>query len=133
VLACAGAPKPAQVCLNIQASPSLNPYGGQPHAVTLYLYPLMETLGFQQTSTDDLLEGANPTGASGPRVPITISPGETRAFEEAFPPTTPFVGIVVGYYRAPGDSEGTRKVVVAAKCGRGSPSVVLSPRDVVLY
>lgn len=132
IQACASTPDLTQACLEVKASPRLNLYGGYPHAVTMYLYPLKGRRGFGPSNTDQLLEGAMPSGANGPRVPITFSPGETQSLEETFQPATAYVGIIVDYYRAPGDPEGTRMVVVEAKCGRGRPTVALLPRDVLL-
>jgi type VI secretion system VasD/TssJ family lipoprotein len=134
-VACGGAkmPKPREVCLQVQASPNLNLYDGQAHAVTVYLYPLISPLGFEQASVQDLLEGATPPGVAGPPVPITVGPGEQREFQEAFPQTAAYMGIVVDYYRAPGDPEGTRRAVVPAACGLfSSQSITLSPQDLLV-
>ena len=111
-----GAPKPRGACIGVVASPNLNLYDGQAHAVTLYLYPLTGTLGFEQASVQDLLEGHSPPGAAGPPVSLTVGPGEQLEFEEALPPSAVYVGIVADYYRAPGDPEGRRRAVVPAKC-----------------
>ena len=129
---CGSTPEPVEACLDIQASPSLNLYDGYPHAVTLYIYPLKSALGFRQMAVGDLLEGAPLPNGEGARVPITISPGEVRSLAETFAPSTTHVGIVVDYYRAPGDPEGTRKLIVGARCGRGRPSLTLSPRNVMV-
>lgn len=128
---CNSTPKPVEACLNIQASPNLNLYDGNPHAVTLYLYPLKSALGFQQMAVDDLLEGASIPNGEGTRVPVTINPGEARSLTETYSPATRFIGVIVDYYRAPGDPEGARKLIVEASCGRGRPSLVLSPRNVL--
>lgn len=129
---CSSTPKPVEACLDVQASPSLNLYDGNPHAVTLYLYPLKSALGFRQMAVDDLLEGASIPNGEGIRVPISISPGEARSLTETYSPATQFVGVVVDYYRAPGDPEGTRKLIVEARCGRGRPSLMLSPRNALV-
>ena len=113
---CAGAPTPIRACLSVEGSADLNLYEGQPHAVTLYLFPLIGTLGFEQASVPDLLEGLTPAGSAGPPVSITVGPGEAREFEEALPPSAAYIGIVADYYRAPGDPEGRRRAVVPAKC-----------------
>ena len=70
-VACSGPPKPRDVCLQVLASPNLNLYDGQAHAVTVYLYPLISPLGFEQARVDDLLEGASPPGVAG----HTVTPG----------------------------------------------------------
>ena len=126
-------PKPRNVCLQVLASPNLNLYDGQAHAVTVYLYPLISPLGFEQARVEDLLEGASPPGVAGPPVAISVGPGEQREFREAFPPSAAYMGIVVDYYRAPGDAEGTRRAVVPATCGRfSSQTITLSPQDLFL-
>jgi type VI secretion system VasD/TssJ family lipoprotein len=125
-------PKPAGMCLEVQASPNLNTYNGQPHAVTLHIYPLSGRLGFQQIGIDELLGGALPPGGVGPPRMIAMSPGQTRNIEETFDQTTVSIGILADFYRGPSDPEGNRRVVIEAKCGRGSPTVVLSAKDVTL-
>jgi len=132
---CGGAkmPKPRDVCLQVTASPNLNLYDGQAHAVTVYLYPLISPLGFEQARVEDLLEGANPPGVAGPPVPITVGPGEQKEFKEAFPQTAAYMGIVVDYYRAPGDAEGSRRAVVPAACSMfSSQAITLSPQDLLV-
>jgi predicted component of type VI protein secretion system len=133
-LACGGSgvPEPLDACLSFTASSNLNLYDGQAHVVTLYLYPLVGTLGFEQASVTDLLEGASPPGVAGPPVAITVGPGEERAMQEAFPATAIYMGIVADYYRGPGDSEGTRRAIVPAKCGWFAPAVTLSPTDLLV-
>lgn len=126
-------PKPRNVCLQVLASPNLNLYDGQAHAVTVYLYPLISPLGFEQARVEDLLEGASPPGVAGPPVAISVGPGEQREFREAFPQTAAYMGIVVDYYRAPGDAEGTRRAVVPATCGLfSSQAITLSPQDLLV-
>ncbi len=134
LLACGGggAPEPRRACINVEASPNLNLYDGQAHAVTMYLFPLVGTLGFEQASVSDLLEGATPPGLAGPRVPVTVSPGETRSFEEAFPESAVYMGIVADYYRGPNDAEGSRRAVVPARCGWRAPRITLSPQDLLV-
>lgn len=114
------------------ASPNLNLFDERAHAVTLYLYPLVSPLGFEQTSVSDLLEGESPPGLAGPRVPVTVAPGESRVLEEAFPQNASHTGILADYYRAPGDPEGTRHAVVPARCGRDTPRVTLSAHDLLV-
>ena len=80
----------------------------------------------------DLLEGQSPPGLAGPRVPITVAPGESRVLDEAFPQTTSYTGVVADYYRAPGDPEGTRRAVVPARCGRDTPRLTLSAHDLLV-
>ena len=133
VVACGGGPpKPEPACVNVIASANLNLHDGQPHAVTLYLYPLIGTLGFEQASVTDLLEGATPPGVAGKPVTVTVAPSEERAFEEAFPHTAAYMGIVADYYRGPGDPEGTRRAVIEASCGWFPPKITLSPTDLLV-
>lgn len=128
--ACGGGPGPQEACLRFDSSPNLNLYDGQPHVVTLYIYPLSSTAGFQRATIDDLLGGATPYGVLGKPVHLTIAPGEVaREFEDLFPMETTHVGLVADYYRTAGDPEGTRRQVVEAKCGRGKPKVTLSTKD----
>lgn len=115
--------------MNVTASPNLHFYDGQPHAITLYLYPLVGTLAFEQASVSDLLDGTKPQGVVGPPVPVTVTPGEEVSFEEAFPETTTYMGIVAGYYRSPKDQEGFRRAVVPARCGFRTPRITLSASD----
>ncbi len=132
VLVCLGCKSAAfsEACIEFEANPNLNLFDGQPHPATLFLYPLNQRLGFEQTGVNDLLEGKDPPGKVAERVPMVVNPGERRAIEEPFPDTTVFIGIVVDYYRAPGSQEGSRKVVLEAKCSWRQPTVVLGPRDV---
>lgn len=131
--ACAGSPEPTRACLTLEGSANLNLYDGQPHAVTLYLFPLTGTLGFEQASVQDLLEGLTPPGAAGPPVSITVGPGEEREFEEALPPSAVYLGVVADYYRAPGDPEGRRRAVVPAKCSMLSTQrISLLPQELVV-
>lgn len=129
--ACASSNKPVEACVVFSASSNLNLYDGQPHALTVYLYPLASSQGFQQANVDDLLGGATPPGVLAPPSPITIAPGEEkRSFEDLFPSQTTEVGVVADYYRAPGDPEGTRTQVVPARCGMRKPKLALSAKDI---
>jgi type VI secretion system VasD/TssJ family lipoprotein len=130
---CASVTKPKEVCIKYEASPNLNIYEGQPHAVTIYLFPLAASAGFEQASVDDLLGGASPPGVVSAPVHFPVSPGQVGRFKDLFPGTTAQIGVVADYYRAPGDAEGTRRQVVAAKCGWFStPKLVLAPSDLLL-
>lgn len=121
-----------RACLDVTASPRLNYYDEQAHVVVLYLYPLENDLSFQQSSVEDLLRGDRIPGVVGSPLPMTIDPGEKREIEESFPAHTKHLGLLADYYRAPGEPEGTRKLVVKAKCGWFSdPSVQLTPRDLL--
>lgn len=127
-----GGPEPRRACLTVTASPNLNLYDEQPHALTLYLYPLVGSLGFEQASVSDLLEGVTPPGVAGPRVAVTVGPGEQVSFEEAFPEAAAYMGVVAGYYRSPDAAEGSRRAVLPARCGLRTPEITLSPRDLLV-
>ncbi len=131
---CAGgaAAKPRRACIEVTASETLHFYDGQPHSLTLFLYPLSGALGFEQASILDLLEGESPPGVVGPRAHVTVSPGESRRIEQAFPQTAAFTGVVANYYREAGDPEGSRRAVVPARCGWRTPEIRLSPSDLVI-
>jgi type VI secretion system VasD/TssJ family lipoprotein len=130
-LGCASNSKPRKACAVFYASENLNLYDGEPHPITVYMYPLSSPAGFEQASAADLLEGKKPPGVLAPPVPITVSPSEKRTFEELFPAETTRIGVLADYYRAPSDPEGTRTRVVKAKCGWFSkPKLILSPKDV---
>jgi type VI secretion system VasD/TssJ family lipoprotein len=137
-LACAtlwdsnGVPEPRRACLDVEASLNLNLHDGRAHSLTLYLYPLAGTLGFEQASVADLLDGATPPDVAGPRVPITVSPGEKRSLEETFPPPAVRMGILADYHRGPNDAEGARRAVVPIRCGWFAPKITLSPQDLLV-
>jgi hypothetical protein len=99
--------------------------------VTLYLYPLAQSLGFQQMRVEDLLSEPSAPGGTNPRTELVINPGEQREVSDTFPPTTTLIGIVVDYYREPGVPGGTAKVMVEPECGWGQPKIHLTPHSVL--
>jgi len=122
-----------RACLNLQASPSLNIYNGQPHVTVVYLYPLESRLGFEQMNATDLLKGAKPAGLVGSRLQVTLAPGEQRRVDEMLPPTARQLGLVADFYRARGDPEGSRKAIVDPRCGfLRVPKLVLSQTDLLV-
>jgi len=129
---CANKGQPRKVCVVFYASDNLNLFDGDAHPLTVYMYPLEGSVGFAETNVVDLLDGDLPKGVLQPPVPITVSPGEKKTFEEMFPGTTTRVGILADYYRGPGDPEGSRTQIVPARCGMRKPRLVLSPKDVYL-
>lgn len=129
-LGCVSRSKSKKACALFQASGDLNLYDGEPHSITVYIYALSSSEGFERTSVSDLLEGELPSGVLKPPVPVTVSPDEKRAFEEMFPAETSQLGLLADYYRAPGDPEGTRTLVVPARCGLRKPRLELSSTDV---
>jgi type VI secretion system VasD/TssJ family lipoprotein len=127
---CASNTKPKGACAVFYASENLNLYEGEPHPITVYVYPLSSQAGFVQANVEDLLEGELPTGVMAPPVPITVAPGEERFFKEVFPADVIQLGILADYYRADGDPEGSRTVVVKVRCGMRKPKLTLSPKDI---
>lgn len=130
---CASASAPKKACLSISVVETLNLYDGQPHPLTLYIYPLSSVEGFEQTGADDLLSGARPAGVLAPPLPITVEPGEQKlGVQELFPFDTHHIGVVADYYRAPGDAEGSRSAVVPARCSILKPKLSLSTNDLLV-
>lgn len=131
-LACGGGAGPVSFCVNVQASNDLNFYNGQPHVVALYIYPLRSQADFTRLTVEELLSDVTAPGIDPPRQ-ITVSPGQTLPFADTLPPMTTAVGLVADYYRRPGDSEGSRKAVLEASCGRfGKQKVTLSARELAV-
>lgn len=121
-----------KACVVFLPTETLNLYDGQPHSLTLFIYPLSSIEGFEQTHPDDLLAGARPSGVVAPPVPFTIDPGEDeRTFQELFPAETTHVGVIADYERAPGEAEGLRRRVVPARCGIFKPKIGLASRDLL--
>ena len=134
VTGCASRTRAQKACLKMEASDNLNFHNGQAHVLTVYFYPLASSLGFEQANVDDLLGGETPPGVLAPPASSTIRPGEKgRQFEDVFPSQTKNIGVIADYYRSPGDTEGTRRAVVRARCGMvGKPKLVFSARDLYL-
>ncbi len=131
-LGCATPQTEKKACLVLQPTETLNLYDGQPHSLTVFIYPLSSVEGFEQTHPDDLLAGARPAGVIAPPMPFTVEPGELeRTFQDLFPAETTHLGVIADYYRAPGDPEGERRRVVPARCGIFKPKIVLSSRDML--
>jgi type VI secretion system VasD/TssJ family lipoprotein len=132
VVGCATSSAPKKACLVVEPTETLNLYDGQPHSLTIYIYPLAGPEAFEQTHPDDLLAGARPAGVIAPPVPFTIEPSEAeRTFQELFPTETTHLGVIADYERAPGDPEGIRSQVVPARCGIFKPKIRLSSRDML--
>lgn len=129
--ACSSRPKPKEACLRLNAAANLNYHDNQAHTLTLLVYPLSSTVGFEQTAVEEMLDGATPPGVEGAPTQVAIKPGEEdRHFEELFPAETIFLGVIANYYRAPGDPEGRRTQVVPARCGWRTPRLTLAAKDV---
>jgi type VI secretion system VasD/TssJ family lipoprotein len=122
--ACAGGPAPAEMCLEVQASPKLNLYEGEPHVVVLKFYPLQNVSAFQAADAQDLVSGKKLAGGTGDPWEATVLPGQSLSFSEQLPRDTLSVGIVADFFT------GASRAVVPAKCGMfGAPGVVLSASD----
>ena len=132
VLGCVSSGSARKACLSFSAVETLNLYDGQPHRLTVYIYPLSSTEGFMQTGADDLLAGARPPGIVAPPVPITVEPGESkRHFQALFPLETRYLGVIADYYRVPADPDGNRREVVPARCGILKPKLLLLNNDIL--
>jgi len=131
-LGCASSSAPKKACLVVESTETLNLYDGQPHSLTLFIYPLSDVEGFEQMHPDDLLAGARPAGVVAPPVPFTVEPSELeRTFQELVPPETTHLGVIADFERAPGDPEGERTRVVPARCGIFKPKIALASRDLL--
>ena len=123
---------PREACLLVEASPSVNLYDGQAHALNLILYPLTGPTGFEQASVEDLVTERGVDGMAGPPISVMISPGEVREVREVFPATTIYLGIVADYYQA-GETPGNRRALIEAKCSMFSSStIILAARDLLV-
>jgi type VI secretion system VasD/TssJ family lipoprotein len=121
---CASGPSPSEMCLDVDASPKLNLYEGEPHVVVLKFYPLQNVSAFEATDAQDLVKGKKPAGLTGDPWEATVLPGQKLELSERLPRDTSDVGIVADFFG------GASRAVVPAKCGMfGSPGVVLSASD----
>lgn len=128
-----GALKPREVCLRIEAGPSLNLFDGEAHALNLLIYPLTGPAGFEGAPFDDLVAGRGVQGATGPPMSLMLNPGEVREVREVFPPTTGYAGVVANYYHQGSDSPGNRRVVIEGKCSLfGMDEITLTARDLLV-
>jgi type VI secretion system VasD/TssJ family lipoprotein len=124
-LGCASGPEPSEMCLDVDASPKLNLYEGEPHVVVLKFYPLQNVAAFQAADAQDLVNGKKLSGTTGDPWEATVLPGQKLELSEKLPRDTGNVGIVADFF------SGASRAVVPAKCGMfGRPSVVLSASDV---
>lgn len=131
--ACAGSNmKPREACLVLEASPSLNLYDGEAHALNVLIYPLTGASSFREASVDDLVSSRGVEGASGPAISVMMSPGEEREIKETFPPATGFLGVIGNFYQRGLDQPGNRRAVVKGKCSLfGSDKITLTARDLL--
>ena len=102
---------PPRLCLEMEASSTLNLHDGEPHSVALYFYPLENATAFEETDAQELLaNSATLVGMTGRRWDRVVIPGETRPVEEHLPERTQFVGLVADFYTGP------RKQLVSPRC-----------------
>lgn len=128
-----GAFKPREVCLEVEASPSLNLYDGQAHALNLFFYPLTGPAAFQEASIEDLVSGRQIDGSAGPPISLMMSPSEVKEMREAFPPSTAFIGVVANFYQPGLETPGNRRALVNGKCSLfGSEKIMLTARDLTV-
>ena len=119
-----------RMCLEVEASPRLNFFSGQPHVVRIVLYPLESALAFEQASTDALLRGSSPGGLVGSAVQVKVVPGETRQIVDPLPPNVRAIGVVADFYRPPGSRDVPRKTTLDANCDRGPARLVLGENGI---
>jgi type VI secretion system VasD/TssJ family lipoprotein len=112
-------PAPRGVCLQLEASPRVNLYEGEAHAVVVYLFPLRSSDAFQDAEPAELLSGADVPGQSGPSADWTLLPGEVREIREPVQDGTERLGLIADFSRGP------RRVLLQVGCGReGRPRIV---------
>jgi len=130
VSACTTSGVPVRGCFDLEASSDLNTYDSEPHAVTLYVYPLRKADQFERADVDALLEGFKPEGIAAPPRALTITPGEEKTFEHSYPSGTRRLGLLADYYSTPKHPAGRRLKVLPVRCGLREPSLSLSRRGI---
>lgn len=100
LVACAGAPKPAQVAGTIQASPMINPSTSKrPSPLLLRVYELKTAAGFNSADFMTLYQrdkaelGADMLG----KEEFVLAPGESKTFSKTLALDTRFLGVVAAY------------------------------------
>lgn len=100
LVACAGAPKPAQVAGTIQASPLVNPSTSKrPSPLLLRVYELKTAAGFNSADFMSLYQrdkaelGADMLG----KEEFVLAPGESKTFAKTLAADTRFLGVVAAY------------------------------------
>ena len=105
-------PPPRGICVQLEASPRVNLYDGEAHAVVVYLLPLRSTAGFREAEPAELLSGDEIPGQSGAASDLTLLPREVRQIREPVQEGTQYVGVVADFSRGP------RRAAVALGCAR---------------
>jgi type VI secretion system protein VasD len=100
LLACAGAPKPAQVAGTIQASAQVNPSTSKrPSPVLVRVYELKTAAAFNSADFMSLYQrdkaelGADLLG----KEEFVLAPGESKTFAKTLAPDTRFLGVLAAY------------------------------------
>ena len=100
LLACAGAPKPAQVAGTIQASSQVNPSTSKrPSPVLVRVYELKTAAAFNSADFMSLYQrdkaelGADLLG----KEEFVLAPGESKTFAKTLAPDTRFLGVLAAY------------------------------------
>ena len=100
LVACAGAPKPAQVAGTIQASPLVNPSTSKrPSPLLLRVYELKTAAGFNSADFMTLYQrdkaelGADMLG----KEEFVLAPGESKTFSKTLSMDTRFLGVVAAF------------------------------------
>ena len=127
---CAMREQVRRICLDVEASQDLNFYDGEAHTLTLLVYALADSTGFQAAPISELLSGYRPAGVLEPPAPLTVDPGSKLNWEEVFPAATRSVGVVADYDREPGAADATehglgQRVVLPTRCGFMAPRLKL--------
>ena len=100
LVACAGAPKPAQVAGTIQASAQVNPSTSKrPSPVLVRVYELKTAAAFNSADFMSLYQrdkaelGADLLG----KEEFVLAPGESKTFAKTLAPDTRFLGVLAAY------------------------------------
>jgi type VI secretion system protein VasD len=100
LLACASAPKPAQVAGTIQASAQVNPSTSKrPSPVLVRVYELKTAAAFNSADFMSLYQrdkaelGADLLG----KEEFVLAPGESKTFAKTLSPDTRFLGVLAAY------------------------------------
>jgi type VI secretion system protein VasD len=100
LLACASAPKPAQVAGTIQASPQVNPSTSKrPSPVMVRVYELKTAAAFNSADFMSLYQrdkaelGADLLA----KEEFVLAPGESKTFAKTLAPDTRFIGVLAVY------------------------------------
>jgi type VI secretion system protein VasD len=100
LVACAGAPKPAQVAGTIQASASVNPTTSRrPSPLLVRVYELKTAAAFNSADFMSLYQRdkAELGGDLLGKEEFMLAPGEAKTFAKTLAPETRFLGVLAAY------------------------------------